>query len=196
MPSLKTQCGAGCGLAACPTLGLLVTSDYNCNTLSVWSLPHGPCAFGGAGSAAGARVGRVCSSSPPSHGHNEHGLTLVCTLGGSGSSAPMLFKFISTGYASGCLAFTPPTTVSGGDCSSARPLLLVPDAGHDAVHLVDVLTRTHAGYLASPGSIPGPRGVAATGEVVTWGGGWAAIIVGGWKVQASHHGVPLRSCPR
>ncbi len=60
VPSLKTQCGAGCGLAASPTLGLLVTSHYKCNTLSVWSLPDGPCAFGGAGSAAGAGAGSVC----------------------------------------------------------------------------------------------------------------------------------------
>jgi DNA-binding beta-propeller fold protein YncE len=42
-------------------------------------------------------------------------------------------------------------------------LLLVTDAGHDAVRLVDVVARTHAGYVAPPGSIAGPRGVAASG---------------------------------
>jgi hypothetical protein len=31
------------------------------------------------------------------------------------------------------------------------------------VHVVDVVGRTHAGYLAPPGSIAGPRGVAASG---------------------------------
>ena len=39
LPALKTTCGMGCGLAACPALGLLVTSDYINNTLSVWGLP-------------------------------------------------------------------------------------------------------------------------------------------------------------
>jgi DNA-binding beta-propeller fold protein YncE len=42
-------------------------------------------------------------------------------------------------------------------------LLLVTDAGNDAVHVVDVVGRAHVGYVASPGSIPGPRGVAASG---------------------------------
>jgi hypothetical protein len=64
----------------------------------------------------------------------------------------------------GYLAFTPvPTTTSEDTTVHPGPLLLVTDAGHDAVHLVDVVGRTHAGYLASPGSIPGPRGVAASG---------------------------------
>ena len=67
---------------------------------------------------------------------------------------------------SGYLAFTPPTTTTSGSSSGARPLLLVTDAGHDAVHVVDVVGRTHAGYLASPGSIAGPRGPGRGGE---WG---------------------------
>ncbi len=67
----------------------------------------------------------------------------------------MQFKFEETGYS----AFIPPTTTT-----SARLLLLVTDAGHDAVHLVNVVGRTHAGYLAPPGSIAGPWGVAASGR--------------------------------
>ncbi len=47
-------------------------------------------------------------------GHDEHGLTLVCTVGCAGSVAPMLFKFIvMLGY------FTPPITVSSR--GSSRP---------------------------------------------------------------------------
>jgi hypothetical protein len=65
----------------------------------------------------------------------------------------MQFKFSAGG---GRLAFLP---ASSGD---PRPLLLATDAGANAVHLVDVVAETHAGYLASPGSIAGPRGVAAS----------------------------------
>jgi hypothetical protein len=84
----------------------------------------------------------------------------------------MQFKFEDDDDVSGNLAFTPPTPTP---TSSDRPLLVVTDAGHDAVHLVDVpvVGQTHAGYLASPGSIAGPRGVAASGTsplvaVIAW----------------------------
>ena len=72
----------------------------------------------------------------------------------------MQFKF-SDGEDSGWMAFTGPPT--------ARRLL-VTDAGHDAVHIIDVVARTHAGYVAAPGSgywsISGPRGIAARGSLV------------------------------
>jgi hypothetical protein len=67
----------------------------------------------------------------------------------------MQFKFAGGGR----LAFLPAT--SSGSSTNARTLLLVTDAGADAVHVVDVVRRTHAGYVAPPGSIAGPRGVAA-----------------------------------
>jgi hypothetical protein len=156
-PSLKTDCGRGCGLAACPALGLLVTSDVYKSTLSVWDLPGGAsdCGVsGGAGTTGGAGAGGATA------GGGGGGLRLVCTLGGAGSVAPMQFKFFDDQGYSGYLAFTPPTR---SPSSSARPLLLVSDAGANAVHLVDVVGRTHEGYLASPGSIVGPRGVAASG---------------------------------
>ncbi len=148
LPALKTQCGNGVGLAACPALGLLVTSSDNC-TLSVWGLP---CGAGDGGTSAGG----------------GGGLRLVCTLGGDGSAAPMQFKF-GKAVGGGRLAFTSPS--SDG---SARPLLLVTDGGADAVHLVDVVDKTHAGYLASPGSIAGPRGVAASGAS-------PLVAVSAWK---------------
>ncbi len=163
LPALKTQCGRGHGLAACPTLGLLVTSDKGKNTLSVWDLPGGASRDGGASGRAGASAGAVVGGASAGGGG---GLRLVCTLGGDGSAAPMLFQFTSNGWASGLLAFTPPLSTTGSGSSgssSVRPLLLVTDAGADAVHIVDVVGETHAGYLASPGSIAGPRGVAASG---------------------------------
>ena len=57
---------------------------------------------------------------------------------------------------SGGLAFAP------GGSQGARPVLLVADDGKDAVHVVDVVGRVHLGYLADPGSIAGPRGVAVS----------------------------------
>ena len=94
--------------------------------------------------------------------------------------APMQFNCSSGDGSSGYLAFTPPTTTTttSGSSSSARPLLLVTDAGHDAVHVVDVVGGSHAGYLASPGSIAGPRGVAASGAS-------PLVAVSAWKKSDS-----------
>jgi hypothetical protein len=75
----------------------------------------------------------------------------------------MQFKFHDGGF-SGYMAFTGPVT---------SRLLLVTDAGHDAVHVIDVAGRLHVGYVAAPGIIAGPRGVAARGSLVaisTWRG--------------------------
>jgi hypothetical protein len=68
----------------------------------------------------------------------------------------MRFKFFDGQGPSGYLAFTTFIRDTG-------PLLLVTDAGHDAVHVIDIIRKTHEGYLAPPGSIAGPRGVAASG---------------------------------
>jgi hypothetical protein len=90
------------------------------------------------------------------------GLARVCTLGGASSPAPMQFKFNDGNGASGWMAFTGPAT---------SRLLLVTDAGHDAVHVIDVAGRVHVGYIAAPGTIAGLRGVAARGSlaaVTTW----------------------------
>ncbi len=76
----------------------------------------------------------------------------------------MRFKFVSGAGArsrarggSGYLAFTGPVT--------AR-LLLLTDAGHYAVHVIDVAGQAHVGYVAAPGTIAGPLGVAARGSLV------------------------------
>ncbi len=76
---------------------------------------------------------------------------------------------------------------------SRSELLLVTnsesDAGHDVVHLVNVVGGNHAGYLQSPGSTAGPRpgGVAArVAAVTTWrkctgvvGLQWSQCVGGG-----------------
>jgi hypothetical protein len=169
LPALETECGVGCGLAVCPNLGLLVTSDDDVDTLSVWSLPGGASggAPGGPGASAGASAGVAWVG----------GLTQVCTLGGAGSVAPFPFKFSDGGSS---LAFAPP--IRAGSSSSACPLLLVADFGADAVHLVDVVGRAHAGYLAPPGTVAGPRGVAASGTS-------PLVAVSAWKESSS--GDPL-----
>jgi hypothetical protein len=184
LPALKTKCGSGYGLAACPALSLLVTSHLRENSLSVWGMPGGASgvggAFGGPGTCAGAgaSAGGGVGGGPRPSGLRPSGLPLLCTLGGAGSAAPMQFKFWD-GDSSGLLAFTPPTaTTASGSSSSARPLLLVTDAGHEAVHLVDVVGRSHAGYLASPGSIAGARGVAASGAS-------PLVAVSAWKNNGS-----------
>jgi hypothetical protein len=68
----------------------------------------------------------------------------------------MQFEFFDGNY-SGWMAITGPAT---------SRLLLLTDAGHDAVHVIDVAGRVHAGYVAAPGTIAGPRGVAARGSLV------------------------------
>lgn len=119
----NTGKGRGFGLAACASLGIVVTSDEK-DTLVVWDW-----------------------------GKTKGGLRQRCAIGGAGSVAPMVFRFRNgDDSGSGYLAFT----------SDVHPLLLVTDAGHSAVHIVDVVNRTHEGYVAAPGSIKHPRGVAAS----------------------------------
>jgi hypothetical protein len=153
--TLKASCCQGVGLAACHTLGLLVTSESEHHlesTLSVWTLP----APWGSGPGPG--------------------ITLVCTLGGEGSPPPMQFKF---GVLSGMLAFLPPAApVRVG--ASTPPLLLVADQDNDAVHLVDVVGRAHVGYVAAPGLIAGPCGVAASAN-----GASPLVAVSAWKEYSS-----------
>ena len=145
--------GRGFGLAACPALGLLVTSDCSKNSLSVWRLgTHG----GGRGSASAS------------------GPTLACTLGGKGSPPPMQFKFYDKNGLSGYLAFLAPLTTAGS--GAPAPLLLITDHGHDAVHLVDVVNQRHAGYFVPPGSVAGPRGVAACNTATC-----ALVAISTWK---------------
>ncbi len=78
-------------------------------------------------------------------------LILKYIFGGPESS---LFSFLAHSVgASGYLAFT-----AGRD---TPPLLLVTDAGHHAVHVVNVASQLHVGYVCAPGSVSGPRCVAS-----------------------------------
>jgi hypothetical protein len=83
------------------------------------------------------------------------GLSLVATLGGRDEAPPLDFS-LGSELGSGWLAFTGP---------AAARVLLVSDCGKGAVHVVDVVRLTHVGYVAAPGSISGPRGVAARGRL-------------------------------
>jgi hypothetical protein len=183
LPSLTTPCHQGVGLAVSPHLGLLVTSSIDTNTLSVWALPDASEPV-----LANAKAASAAGCVPAAVDHRV-GLSLVCTLGGDkGPGAPqaaLRFMFMPPGPVrgrtgwSGYLAFTPAVPSGAATVAadgSARPLLLVTDAGHGAVHLVDVVGRAHAGYLAAPGSIAGPRGVAACGAP----SGLLTVAVGTW----------------
>lgn len=132
-------------MAACPPLGLIVTSNDVKNTLSVWELP------------ASGRVSTRASGGGGGGGRRRGGLPLLHTLGGDGWAAPMQFRFVDGMCSSGHLAFT-----SSSSTTYCRPMLVVTDAGHGAVHVVDVVNKTHVGYVAPPGSIVGPRSVAAS----------------------------------
>ncbi len=143
LSALCTLCASGYGMAVCPTLGLVVTSDSHKSNLSVFHLSS-------------------TSKDAELEAGTGTGLALACTLGGASAAAPMKFRFLdfsdsASGGHSGLLAFTGPPT--------AR-LLLVTDAGHDAVHVIDVVARVHKGYVAAPGTVAGPRGVAARGSLV------------------------------
>jgi len=97
-------------------------------------------------------------------------LVHVRTLGGV---APMEFQFSVSD--TGCVAFT--------DGCGAR-LLLVTDVSLDkvgAVHVVDVVRGTHVGYVAAPGTIMYPGGVATgrgdAAAVLCWEGGAPVVRV-------------------
>lgn len=134
--------GRGSGLAVSPSLRVVVTSEVVNNTLSVWGLVSG--------------------------NGSRDGLPLLYTLGGKDFSPGLNFKqfaYPDDHNFSGNLAFIPDSKGSGQTCTTpySRQLLLVTDVGHHAVHIIDVVNRTHEGYLASPGTILGPRGITASG---------------------------------
>ncbi len=136
---LLTLSEPGCGLVVSPSLGLLVVSCDD--ALHVFALPDGTATLG--------------TGTEP---ERDMELVSVCTLGGALSSAPMKFKFCDGQSVSGCMVFL-------GTHDS--PILVVTDAGHSAVHIVDVTgVQSHLGYVAAPGSIVKPRCVAASGSLV------------------------------
>jgi hypothetical protein len=126
-----TMSGPGRGLAVCPSLDLLATSDTSDRTVSVYEFP----------------VSKGRGAAPKSGG-----LRLLYMF--KVTEGP---EFCAYGTL-GCLAFTPP----GDETRAARPLLLVIDSRQQAVHVVDVIDRVHVGYVAAPGTVDGPQGVAVS----------------------------------
>lgn len=83
-------------------------------------------------------------------------LRYLFTLG-DGAYFAMKFDFSSV-MCSGHLAFT--------GSADARHLLVADAGGGGTVHVIDVVYKMHAGYVAAPGTIAGPRCVAAKGALV------------------------------
>ena len=177
MPSVRLRSGgalSGYGLAVSTALGLVVTSHAGTDTLRVFALPSLPGPLGSAWEGGEA----------PGHGAAGGGTSPLFSLGGRGSPPPLQFRFEDDVGLSGGLAFLPfATGPAGPDSSSvsgagATGMLVVADAraGHDAVHIIDVARRCHAGYVAPPSTILGPRDVAMapngrTVAVSAWKGG-------------------------
>lgn len=112
------------------------------------------------------------------------GPRLVLTLRGS----PLRFVFNDKVGWSGQCAFTDPGT--GGI------LLILTDAGNDAVHMFNATSFHCEGHMAPPGSISGPRGVAVRGRQAAVSC-WKTRMLGDhsvrlFEVHASTW-VPLRS---
>jgi hypothetical protein len=102
-------------------------------------------------------------------------LARVCTLGDASCPPRMRFKFTEETES---LAFTGPAT--------AR-LLLVTDAGNNAVHVVRVGSRSHVGYVAPPGLLRRPRCVASS-----LSGSRQVVAVSAWRTRgAGDHQVHL-----
>jgi hypothetical protein len=136
MEGVGALCGRGAGLAVCPALGLVTTSDVDQNRVCVWSLEK---AWDDEPSVAPVR------------------LRLRVVLG---KCRAHRIRFHFRGSASGYLAFLPSVPSSGSD--GPGPLLLVTDFHLCAVHIVDVARRENVGYVAAPRSLPGASGVAAS----------------------------------
>jgi hypothetical protein len=87
-------------------------------------------------------------------------------MGGTSGVLPRWFQFLTGDGYSGLLAFTDPEPGAPSGSPDSRPLLLVTDAGHSAVHVIDVVDRAAVGHVVPPGTITHPRGVASRGPLV------------------------------
>jgi hypothetical protein len=178
--SLTIRCARGYGLAVSMALGVLATTVSDDDVVVVHTATTraghpkaGALSSGGAVRGGGGAVGEGegegdcdgeahCPAPPV-----IDGFVRTRVLGGSAWPPDKRFRFQCNGASSGCLAFT-------CDGAAGPPLLLVTDAGHDAVHLVDVVAGTHAGFLTEPGSIAGPRAVTASPTL---------LAVSAWKFR-------------
>lgn len=109
---------------------------------------------------------------------NDNYLTVFALPQGGTSGVTMkyalgYFKFHDAHGPSGWMVFH-------GDRLSRR--LIFTDAGQHAVHVMDVSTNTHCGYVAAPGTLRCPRGVAAHGSLVAVSC-WTSYSVGDGSVH-------------
>jgi hypothetical protein len=126
------------------------------NHFETLSLNYGAC-YGLAVSSV-LRIIAISSSSSQNlsmFGINVDGTITAAAVFGGGGSGPLQFNMgNSSGTISGMLAFTEGSTTPIG-----VPTLLVTEGSNNRVQEINVLTRSHIGYL--PGSIYDPHGVAA-----------------------------------
>ena len=176
----------GWGLAVCPLLGLMALPCQQCDQVWMAPLPD---------------LARVSTKSVSTHlsvlspdGHTDgRGVTPRAgleILPVTGWWLPLRFNFVvphgkvysnkddpyfcrETGSGTGYLAFAGP--------ASAR-LLLVPDWFNDSVRAIDIQSQKLVGFVGSPGTIGGPRAVAATGPFVA---------ISAWKVLPEGVGDPI-----
>lgn len=150
MHEQTTYVECGTGIAACPLLGLLAVSVDARDAILLFALPGSENGSGDSGSGGGE--GGEGEGGDVNDG--EQGLRRIDTVYSVQDAAHgvVTFRFQTYTQYSGHMAFLGPV---------ARCLLAVTDAGHEAVHLLDVLTHTHVGYVARPGTITAPAGVAA-----------------------------------
>ncbi len=137
---VKYPCGDGRGLAVSEPLDLLVLTDVHKNAVLGFSLAHLYDQL--AESTCGLRFLTAVVSVPEP----------LFVLGGKGSVSPMNFLFY------GCSGF-----VAFVDADS-EPLLLVTDSGNGVVHILNVLTKEHCGYIDEAHECGQLAGVAASGK--------------------------------
>ncbi len=134
---LRFPCGSGRGLAVSIPLGLLVLTDTHANAILGFNLLH---VYEDVSEGAHvADLSKVYSGA-------------LFVFGGPDASPPKKFRFYDP---SGFLAFVD---------ADSEPLLLVSDGYMDAVHVLNVVTEEHCGYVGVPGAFSRPAGVATAGK--------------------------------
>lgn len=179
--TIVRHCGPGTGVAVCEALGLVVTTE-NDHVGSVFVSEHRTwqtqivtdrlivfkIQYGTVTAVAGAGW-------RPNH---RPTMTFSHVLTGASLTPPVEFTFskrpaIITGRDAlpgvGSLAFTGLVQASE-DSSDLQYLLLVPDKIKGSVHVIDVVTKRHLGYVAPLSTIANPLAVAAKNALVAVSG--------------------------
>ncbi len=121
------------------------------------------------GMAVSAVLGLIVVSWRPSNTIRMYdvvarGFVRVGTFGQGQPDAAMNFKFTCVNmFCGGRMAFS-----EGVPGARTRPLLLVADAGHNSVHVLDVVSRRHEGYINAAGAFGAPQSIATHGSLVAF----------------------------